>query len=195
MRQSGQASAARYLDTRAGNADNGSESAQSVADEVVKRALARRSVETGSAYQGMKAPTLHAPLRSANSADSVALVSFPPPVPPVPRRATLCALQEWEGYVVDIGEEDFIARMIDLTAGHEHESEEAIIPITVISDHDASRIVTGSIFRLVIGYERSPEGARKQVSQIVFRDLSRVTENDLRAGRDWADRMATVLSP
>ena len=32
-------------------------------------------------------------------------------------KATFHALQEWEGYVVEIGETDFVARLIDLTAG------------------------------------------------------------------------------
>ena len=121
-------------------------------------------------------------------------MSFPPPVPPFPRRPTLHALQEWEGYVVDIGEEEFVARLVDLTAGREHESEEAIIPMAEISERDASRMVVGSIFRWVIGYERSPEGTRKRVSQIVFRDLPRVTASDLHAGREWADRMAPALN-
>ena len=35
--------------------------------------------------------------------------------------------QEWEGYVVDIGLSEFVARLVDLTAGSSHEEEEAII--------------------------------------------------------------------
>ena len=34
--------------------------------------------------------------------------------------------QEWEGYVVDIGASEFVARLVDLTAGSSHEEEEAI---------------------------------------------------------------------
>ena len=61
--------------------------------------------------------------------------------------------QEWEGYVVDIGASEFVARLFDLTAGSSHEDEEAIIPVAQVSDHDAARLRLGGIFRWVIGYE------------------------------------------
>lgn len=92
------------------------------------------------------------------------------------------ALQEREGYVVEIGEADFVARLIDLTAGADHEEEEAVIPIAELSDDAAGKMREGSVFRWVIGYERSPAGTKKRVFQIVFRDLPTMTEADLRAG-------------
>ena len=92
------------------------------------------------------------------------------------------ALQEREGYVVEVGEADFVARLIDLTAGADHEEEEAVIPIAELSDDAAGKMREGSVFRWVIGYERSPAGTKKRVFQIVFRDLPTMTEADLRAG-------------
>ena len=62
-------------------------------------------------------------------------------LPPLPRRAPTAsfhALQEWEGYVVEMRAKDFVARLTDLTAGASHEREEAIIPLTELSDHDAA---------------------------------------------------------
>ena len=44
-------------------------------------------------------------------------VSLPPLPPCRPPSVTFHALQEWEGYVVEIGEEGFVARLVDLTAG------------------------------------------------------------------------------
>lgn len=123
------------------------------------------------------------------------LLNFPPPPESRSPKVTLHALQEWEGYVVDIGETDFVARLIDLTAGSERENEEATIPLAEISDRDAERIREGSIFRWVIGYERSVTGARKRVSQIVFRDLPAVTEADLRDAQAWADDTARAFAP
>ncbi len=126
---------------------------------------------------------------------TVPVVDFPPAAKPRPRMATLYPLQEWEGHVVRIDAEadGFVARLVDLTAGHSHESEEAVIPMAEISEHDASRMAVGSIFRWVIGYERSPEGTRKRVSQIVFRDLPRMTANDLAKGAAWARKVVSAL--
>lgn len=114
------------------------------------------------------------------------VVSFPPPAEPWRPAATLHPVQEWEGYVVDIGDTDFTARLIDLTEGASYEEEEAVIPLIELSDNDRMKMQNGSFFRWVIGYERSPAGTRKRVSQIVFRDLPAVTESDRRAGQAWA---------
>ena len=102
---------------------------------------------------------------------------------------TLQAVQEWEGYVVDIGASEFVARLVDLTAGSSHEEEEAIIPLAQVSDHDAARLRLGSIFRWVIGYETSAVESVKWVSRIVFRDPPKVTRNDLREGKAWARKV------
>ena len=99
---------------------------------------------------------------------------------------TLHPLQEWEGYVLEIVDKQFVARLVDLTAGSTHEEEEAVIPLAELSDEDAAKICRGSIFRWVIGYERSAMGTKKRVSQIVFRDLPAISKADLQAGEQWA---------
>lgn len=111
---------------------------------------------------------------------------LPPRVSPVPT-ASLHALQEWEGYVTDIGDDAFGARLLDLTAGDSVEREDAVIPLDEVSAEDRLKMEPGSIFRWVIGYERSVGGTRRRVSQIVFLDLPPVTGRDLERGREWAD--------
>ena len=101
-------------------------------------------------------------------------------------------LQEWEGYVIEIGEDDFTVRLLDLTAGSSHEEEEAVIPLSEISEDDLKRLHLGSIFRWVIGYERSASGTKRRVSQIVFRDLPVVTKQDIAEGEEWARRVAQL---
>ena len=101
-------------------------------------------------------------------------------------KAFLHVLQEWEGYVVEMRSDEFVARLVDLTAGSTHEEEEALIPWAAISQNDVASVDVGSIFRWVIGYERSAAGTRKRVSRIVFRDRPRMSQRDLREGRRWA---------
>ena len=107
--------------------------------------------------------------------------------------ATLHALQEWQGYVLEINETEFTARLLDVTASASFEEEEADIPLVELSDADVAKIQVGSIFRWVIGYERSVAGTKKRVSQIVLRDLPAVTKTDLQAGDAWAHRVAAVF--
>lgn len=120
-------------------------------------------------------------------------VASMPLVPPsTPGTPSLHALQEWEGYVLEIGDGDFTARLVDLTAGATYEGEEADIPLCEVSAADAEKMQVGSIFRWVIGYERAA-GPVRRVSQIVFRDLPAVSQGDLSASRTWADRVATAF--
>ncbi len=114
------------------------------------------------------------------------IVDFPQTVPLPQPAATFHALQEWEGYVLEIGETDFVARLVDLTAGSAQEEEEAVIPLVELSDEDSAKMRPGSIFRWVIGYERTVAGTKRRVSQIVFRDLPAITRRDLRDGETWA---------
>ena len=122
-------------------------------------------------------------------------IDLPPVSPRLAQGASLHALQEWEGYVVDIRETEFVARLVDITAGASHEGEEATFSRAELSDGDDAKICDGSIFRWVIGYERSPAGTKKRVSQIVFRDLPALTRSDLRDGEAWAREMAESLGP
>ena len=117
---------------------------------------------------------------------AASVVNAPPKLSHVTDTATFHALQEWEGHVLEISGNEFVAALVDLTAGSSHEEEEAIIPLTEISDHDAATLRAGAIFRWVIGYERSRSGTKKRVSQIVFRDLPRITDRDLQQGKEWA---------
>ena len=114
--------------------------------------------------------------------------------PPLSRSSgvTFHALQEWEGYVTEISDTEFIARLTDLTSGAKNASEEASIPLDEISDNDADKMQVGSIFRWVIGYERRGR-AKKRVSQVVFRDLPMITKSDMQDGRKWAQEILAAF--
>ena len=143
--------------------------------------------------EGTVLPSLARDNRNADDLSPV--VNLPPPLPHRAPTASFHALQEWEGYVVEMRATDFVAHLTDLTAGASHEQEEAIIPFTELSDHDAARMTAGSMFRWVIGYERSPAGTKKRVSQIVLRDLPAMTEADLRGGEEWARETIRAIGP
>ena len=165
-------------------------------EEAVSLALGPEGREEASRVSAGSPPTdtsIAFPDYAGDSAGSVPVVDFPPRPKPAPPRAVLHALQEWEGYVVELGSGEFVARLVDLTAGSSHEEEEAIIPLEEVSESDAARMTVGSIFRWVIGYERSPAGTKRRVSQIWFRDMPRITERDFREGREWARETVRAL--
>lgn len=101
--------------------------------------------------------------------------------------------QEWEGYVIERGSDDFVVRLIDITGGDESESQEAVLPLADLSEHDLARVDVGSRFYWVIGYKTLPSGTKERVSKVVFRDLPAVTDRDRSAGRKWADETIELL--
>ena len=107
---------------------------------------------------------------------------------------TFHALQEWEGYVLVVEKTVLVARLIDLTANSPHEEEEAEIPLAEISESDLINIRPGSIFRWVIGYERSVAGSKRRVSEIVFRDVHEINDADRRDGEAWALEAIRLLN-
>lgn len=183
----------------------GSLDVETTTANIVRRAMEKLDLASGRGMHAGPGSGTHRPEANANPRSpitdraqvSIDLLSGIVDVPRLPARrmpaTTLHALQEWEGHVVETGDEEFTARLTDVTAGASHEGEEAIIPLAEISDGDAARMRVGSIFRWVIGYERSAAGTKKRVSHIVFRDLPAVTEADLRAGKEWARKTIQSL--
>lgn len=103
-------------------------------------------------------------------------------------------LQEWEGYVAEIGDLDFTVALVDITRGDKHVSETAVIPLKELSQKDAADLSLGQIFRWVIGYEYSMSGEKTTVSHIVFRDLPRLTDEDMEEARKWAREYSDWLA-
>lgn len=167
--------------------------------ELVQRAeaavdLAFRANSTSTAHASAEASAATLPAFVDRDESTLAQVMDFPQLVHAEPSATFHPLQEWEGYVVTIGDKDFTARLVDLTAGRSLEDEEAIVPLTEISDYDRAKMREGSYFRWVIGYE-STAGTRIRVSQIVFRDLPAITPADLRIGQVWARKMTRALNP
>ena len=112
-----------------------------------------------------------------------------------PRINTFFAVQEWEGHVIEKGDETFIARLVDITAGQTTETEEAELPLSDITHDERISVGPGSVFRWAIGYEILRNGQRRRTSQIVFRQLPKWTrreiESAMKAGETRAARIRT----
>jgi hypothetical protein len=117
---------------------------------------------------------------SAVTIASVARVARPGP------SVTFQPLQEWEGYIYSIKDETFWARMVDITARESIEGEEAEFLISDLSDEDRTHLAIGAVIRWVIGYQRSAQGTKRRVSEVLFRRLPAHTPYDLAEARKRA---------
>lgn len=111
-----------------------------------------------------------------------------------PKGDILSPLQEWEGYVTEIGKDSFTARLSDQTMNSEMGEEEADFLINDIPGPDRCLLRLGAIFRWVIGYRITPSGTKHRGSSIVFRRLPEWTSQELKENRIKAESLASFLS-
>lgn len=109
---------------------------------------------------------------------------------PSPLREHLIALQKWEGYVTEVGNTTFWAR-IQVLLG-EGGDQEAEIFIEEISLEDRALIEPGAVFYWTIGYLDKPSG-RLRVSHIRFRRLPVWSEQEIEAAREGTIRLKNLL--
>lgn len=114
----------------------------------------------------------------------IAAPTLPTDPPPLP--TTYHALQEWEGHVLEIGDETFDVAIADITAGAAAPLLTTTLPLSDLTEDEKRALRSGSIFRWTIGYERTPAGQRKRVSRIIFRQLPRWTDTEIRAAKEAA---------
>ena len=159
---------------------------------------AQSAIEVETRNQGANDAEDVAPTDSTSYAGRIVRERIPD-LPETRDWVTMHPLQEWEGYIVNKGENDFVARLRDLTAefsASEYDQlpeEEATIPLSEISDEDLKRLTPGSIFRWLIGYERAATGTKRRISHIVFRDLPSITAQDKSEGLEWARKIVQSL--
>jgi hypothetical protein len=108
-----------------------------------------------------------------------------------PRHEFFTSLQAWEGIVMEVMADAFLARLIDLT--NTGVDEEAEFPIEEISDEDIPLIKSGSIFYWDIGYHTNYSGQRTRISLVRFRRLPARTQREIDAAKREAYRIRKAL--
>lgn len=102
-----------------------------------------------------------------------------------PREITL---QEWEGRVMHLDGRFVVARLVDISAGEDEETEEVELPIDDVTEADQALLQPGAIFRWVLGYSYA-SGRKERFARVVVRRLPVWTEREMRE----ADQEASEL--
>jgi hypothetical protein len=95
------------------------------------------------------------------------------------------ALKRWEGVVVAVNGEDFMARLHNLDNPSEYDVE-AVIPVDEITESDKVQLEIGAVFYWTIGYRIETYGQKSSVSTIRFRRLPVWTAQDRKRLRKLA---------
>ena len=107
-----------------------------------------------------------------------------------PSRDYFISLQEWEGAVVQISTDSFLARLVDLT--QQNPDEEADFLLDDVSDEDRKLVAPGAVFYWCIGY-RVRKGQRSRTSEIRFRRLPAWTEREVEESKHKAAELQRAI--
>ena len=134
----------------------------------------------------------HAVHFNGDSGTFVVLPSQPYLIPPPPSRVRehFIALQKWKGYVTEVGQDTFHARLIPLLG--EGPDLHAEIWIEEMEEEDRAFIEPGAIFYWSIGYLDRPSG-RQRTSIIRFQRLPTWTKRELEAARVESAKLKELL--
>jgi len=91
------------------------------------------------------------------------------------------SLQKWEGHVVEVQENTFSTRLIDLTT--QAAEEDAVFSVRQVSAEDLPLITPGAVLYWNIGYHTDFTGRQRTVSELRFRRLPPLAENEIVAAR------------
>lgn len=100
------------------------------------------------------------------------------------------AIQKWQGYVIDLGEDKFTARLVPIVG--EGPDQEAEIYVEEIDRDDRALIEPGAVFYWSIGYLDGPSG-RLRASVIRFRRLPVWTGLELQNAEAEAAKLRGLL--
>lgn len=101
------------------------------------------------------------------------------------------ALQKWDGVVIEVREDAFIARLYDKTA--DSPEEEAEILISDISDDDLPLLTPGAVFYLSLGYIIKNTGQKLRGPVIKFRRLPAWTRRELKEIEERANERKALI--
>ncbi len=117
---------------------------------------------------------------------------IPPPSPAEAPREAIIPLQEWEGVVLQVSAETFVARVVDQTG--DHPEEEIELPKDDLSPFEIDLLEEGAVFYWTIGYrQRLPRGQRERISRIRLRRLPAWSRAELAAARSRAEALQRDL--
>jgi hypothetical protein len=113
---------------------------------------------------------------------------------PQQQRATqphLASRTKWEGVVVSVGDETFVARLTDET-GDQPEVEVELFK-SEVSPADADLLRKRAVFYWVMGYRDTKDGDRVRESRLRFRRLPGWRPEDIERASEWADETRAEL--
>ena len=102
-------------------------------------------------------------------------------------------LQQWEGIVTSVEPDTFWANLRDLSVPS-NPVESVELPRSEIGDEDSALLTIGSVFYWIIGYERSPKGSIRRVSEFRLRRTPLWSKRELEAAKREGEKLFKLMN-
>jgi hypothetical protein len=106
-------------------------------------------------------------------------------------RDNFITLQKWEGFVLEVSNDSFIAQLHDLT--NDMPDEEVELYIEEVPKSDRELLTKGAYFYWSIGYNDSPSGQRTRESMIRFKREPVWQKTELDKANQKAEELGRIL--
>jgi len=100
------------------------------------------------------------------------------------------AIRSWEGFVIDLYQDYFSARITDLN--EKEQDEDVEILLKDVSEDDKKLVMPGAIFYWHVGYENE-RGTVKRSSIIRFRRMPRWSSSDFKKARELETKIKKLF--
>jgi hypothetical protein len=169
------------------------------APELISSGGGTTSFDVGGARQQPVGPMLEkeamsGPCDHASSKLDAVISRIRPVLRPLVHDESCTVLQNWEGFVVEVGESTFTARLLDRTSNNKIDTEIAEIPFDEVEDGDRDLVREGAILYFTIRRRRMSNGRHEVVSQLVFRRLPAWHSATLKRLEDEATRLDGIFA-
>jgi len=159
---------------------------KNIANSVVNSSLYRSTWRSEISYQKLDTTNQH--LSYLDNKDSVQVKRISDVFVGLQKKVQLenfVALQQWEGYVTDVRDDEFTGLLVDVTMGNTETEEEVDIAYEEISNHDRNLIELGAVFTWSIGY-LTQGNTKSRISRVVFTNLPAFTSREIKEASDEA---------
>ena len=105
------------------------------------------------------------------------------------------SIRNWEGVVLDVGEDSFFARVRDPDEKSDLGETTFEIPIEDVTEDDKTLLTEGAVFYLTLGYRQIPGQPIRKDATLIFRRMPAWSKRRLTSAKELEDKLTTILKP
>jgi hypothetical protein len=106
--------------------------------------------------------------------------------------ADVVTVEKFEGFVTELGQDSFFARLVSRKG--EAPDQEVEIGMDQVSAEDRSKMSLGALFDVSIGHDDLPDGGRRRISFLAFRQSEAWSPAEIESAKREANNLRQSIN-